>query len=278
MRVEAVSRPPLAPVSPGRGSEATTMGRAPRSTSPAPVIADRVELSVDLGRSTSAAADNSAVSETARQEVAQVRPDARLQAMVGIVERFTGHRVSLLDSDGATGGVTSIDLARREPVASGATAGWGIRLDAVRTDADLSRIDIAASAVVPAADGGLAEFDLELSMTRVAVGAEPRTYSPAAVAARSAEGAAGDLHLWAHLDEPITTATDGTLSIDAHLGDGADQLHVVASASMLATRRVALEVDGLDSDGDGWLDGNDLPFDFLSVDLTQVPTPPARGQ
>lgn len=291
MRVEAVARTPLAPVGPARGSVEPTISRvlrpaagtADRSTTDRPAI-DVVELSVGAPAPVRIDLTDSAVPAAPRQEVAPVgsRPDPRIQAIVAVAERFTGHRVSLLGTDPDRGVPVAVDLARRAPdpvvdrpkaPTDPAPAGWGIALDQVRADADLATIDVAATAYVPAADGGLAVFGMQISMTRVVADGPMRTYTPSTVTEAGLDDDGGGLHLWAHLEEPIVAAPDGAIAFEAHLGDGVDRLQVVASASVIATRRGDLEIDGFDSDGDGWLDGNDLPFDFLTVDGGAMPTP-----
>ncbi|MFN8524785.1 MAG: hypothetical protein U0821_16945 [Chloroflexota bacterium] len=216
--------------------------------------------------------------EEANQEI---DGDSKLQVLIALIERTTGHRIRRVKLEAATA-----DAPKLEGVDSAAAAntpappprqGWGVEYDSVTRVAEHEQTTFAAEGVVKTADGKEIKLNLDLQMTRDYV-SEERVSIRAGDAVRkdplvinyggsAAELLAGKTEFDVDADgkaDQIATLQPGSayLALDLN-GDGAindgSELFGTKSGDGFA------DLARYDDDHNGWIDEGDAVFSRLKL-------------
>ncbi len=215
------------------------------------------------------------VSEAAGATDDPAAGDARLAALIALVERLTGREVQVLDPSEVTDGGRgrSHEASRGRPQ----RAGWGVSIDAWHRVEESETTTVSIRATVTDDTGATRDVALDLRMDRRLVQEErlsiragsPRTQDPLVIT----------------LDGGAAQFGDDTMAFDLDLDDTTDQVRVTAGSSAYLVRDVDgngsitdgselfgartgdgfRELAALDDDGNGWIDEGDAAYGSLSL-------------
>jgi hypothetical protein len=219
-----------------------------------------------------------------------VDSDPSLMLIRSMVEMLTGHRIKVfsarkLQSAQATPSITGPETAAPRQAAPARSAGFGLEYDYRAVHEEFEQTRVSAEGWVKTADGQEISFTLDLSMTRsyreetslslrfgAAIRRDPLVLNFNGTAAQLSDRRFSfDLDNNGSLENlALLTGGSGYLAID-HNGNGRiDSGHELFGP---ATNSGFGELAALDSDGNRWIDENDVAFDAL-----RIWTPSAEGE
>jgi hypothetical protein len=200
--------------------------------------------------------------------------DPKLQALIAIIEKFTGRPVRVADASEVTG-----ERRSRSDTDGAASSrrGWGVAIDAVRRVEETEATSVSIRASITEADGTTRELSLDLSMSR-------RFVEESRLSIRAGDAPMKD-PLIVTLDGSMAHLADEVTSFDLDVDGTNDQVRLTAGASSYLVRDLdgngeitdgrelfgAVTGDGfaelaaLDDDGNGWIDEGDAAFGELSL-------------
>jgi hypothetical protein len=219
-----------------------------------------------------------------------VDSDPSLMLIRSMVEMLTGHRIKVfsarkLQPAHATPSITGPETAAPRQAAPARSAGFGLEYDYHAVHEEFEQTQVSAEGWVKTADGQEISFTLDLSMTRsyreetslslrfgAAARRDPLVLNFNGTAAQLCDRRFSfDLDYNGSVENlALLTGGSGYLAID-HNGNGRiDSGHELFGP---ATNSGFGELAALDSDGNRWIDENDVAFDAL-----RIWTPSAEGE